>query len=283
MSDVLIALEAAKAQLSQRSVKNRRVRGKQSRAVTDAESLHYVYSNLQGEPLRRSYADAWKDYRCKHVVSKWAARIIQQFNASHLADSLEAAEADDTRNSTRDRKPIDNSWMELNTVRDILTGTASAERRRAGDDSKIQISAHAYQVEAAKSVSEKLWSLPTAADVFVDISNKHQSIISSKFEKQKEKKKEGTKESLVTAEKTAGLVYRNFSVAKANEWLRKLRTVDKQKQPSHEQQACLQEIITRCAVEAREADENKEFRSEPLRMLLHGVPGVALHASNFPP
>ena len=269
VSDELVAFEAAKEKQALTIGKNRRLRSKQSRP----EKLHYVYTNVNGEALPRSYAAAWKDYRCKHVVSKWAARIIQQFNASHLADSLEALEAEDTQNSRRDRTPIDNSWMQLSSVKDILQGTASAERRRAGDDDKIKISAHAHLVEDAKSISEKLWSLPTTLDVPVDISNKHKSVVSRSFEKPVKRKAEAPKETFDTGEKKAGLAYRNFSLAKAKAWLRKLTTAAQKKTPSAEQLACLQAVITRCAIEAREADENREFRSEPLRMLLHGVPG----------
>ena len=273
ISDVLVAFEAAKDKLCQRVVKNRRLRGKQSRPTTESDNLRYVYTNMDGEPLSRSYANAWKDYRCKHIVSKWAARIIQQFNASHLADSLESLEAENAGESNRDRSPIDTSWMNLTTVREILQGTASAERRRAGDDDKIKLSAHAHQVEAAKTVSENLWSLPQTADLHVDISNKHQSIVSSSFEKSVKKKVEETKQNFDSGEKKAGLTYRNFSLAKANAWLHRLTKGPDKKKPSEEQLECVREVIKRCAIEARETNENREFRSEPMRMLLHGVPG----------
>ena len=287
VSDELDAFEAAKEKQALTIGKNRRLRSKQSRP----EKLHYVYTNVNGEALPRSYAAAWKDYRCKHVVSKWAARIIQQFNASHLADSLEALEADDTRDNRRERNPIDNSWMQLSSVKDILQGTASAERRRAGDDDKIKISAHAHLVEDAKSISERLWSLPTRPDVPVDISNKHKSIVVPITEKPVKKKEEAPKEKIDTAEKKAGLVYRNFSLEKANAWLRELSTPAKKqtptdakkKIPSAEQLVFLQETIARCGKEAVELNENREFRSEPLRMLLHGVPGASCPPSACPP
>ena len=281
ISDELVAFEAEKEKQSQIMVKNRRLRRKQPRPAHASENLRYVYTKRNGEPLPRSYADAWKDYRCKHVVSKWAARIIQQFNASHLAHSLEAAEADDTRDSKKDRNPIDNSWMQLTTVQDILQGTASAERRRAGDNDNIQISAHAHLVEEAKSISEKLWSLPTTLDVPVDFSNKHKSIVSSSVEKPTKRKAEESKEPFDSGEKKAGLAYRNFTIAKASAWLRELTTAVNEKTPSEEQLRCLEAVITRCAIEAVETDENREFRSEPLRMLLHGVPGAFLNASRM--
>ena len=281
ISDELLAFEAAKEKQSRTIVKNRRLRGKQPRPATASGTLRYVYTKQNGEALARSYADAWKDYRCKHVVSKWAARIIQQFNASHLADSLEAEEADQSQDNRRERNPIDNSWMQLTSVKDILEGTASAERRRAGGKDKIQISAHAHLVEEAKSISEKLWSLPRTLDVTVDISNKHISKISTSFEKPAKTKADAPKEPCDNGDKKAGLVYRKFSIAKANEWLRDLKNAANKTSPSDEQLTCLEAVIQRCAIEAVETDENREFRSEPLRMLLHGVPGAFLNASRM--
>ena len=129
VSDELLALATAKEQHSLTVGKRRRLRGKQTCSEYGTKPLRYTYTDKEGKPLRRSYAEAWKDYRCKHVVSKWAAKIIRQWNASHLADSLEALEEDDRHDSKRQRDPIDGSWMDLNAVRDILQNSASAERR----------------------------------------------------------------------------------------------------------------------------------------------------------
>ena len=70
ISDELVAFEAEKEKQSQIMGKNRRLRRKQPRPAHGSENLRYVYTKRNGEPLPRSYADAWKDYRCKHVVSK---------------------------------------------------------------------------------------------------------------------------------------------------------------------------------------------------------------------
>ena len=48
----------------------------------------------------------------------------------------------------------------------------------------------------------------------------------------------------------------------------------KKKQPSEEQFECIKTVVERCAREAGEEQDNIEFRSEPLRMILHGVPGA---------
>ena len=284
ISDELVAFEAEKKKESEIIGEKRRLRGKQACPPIYSEKVRYVYTTANGEPLPRSYADAWKDYRTKHVVSRWASRIILQFNASHLADSLEAMEAEQADDNKRERNPIDTSWMQLTAVRDVLQGNTSTERRRKGDDANSKLSAHAHLVEEAKSISEKLWSLPRTMDVPVDVSNKHKSIGSTKLDKPEKRKAEAPQENSNDRAKKAGLVYRGFSNEKAKAWLKDLeRPAAKKKIPSAEQLACLREVIARCRDEAKESNENQQFRSEPLRMILHGVPGAVLNASRIRP
>ena len=38
--------------------------------------------------------------------------------------------------------------------------------------------------------------------------------------------------------------------------------------------------MERCAQEARDENLNNEYRSEPLRLILHGVPGVSVFQKN---
>ena len=116
----------------------------------------------------------------------------------------------------------------------------------------------------------------------MDVSNKKKSMVPPNSEKAEKRKAEAPKESPDDAAKKAGLVYRSFSVNKANAWLKDLQTPNaKKKLPSAEQLSCLEEVIKRCEFESRESNQNKEFRSEPLRMLLHGVPGAMLNASRI--
>ena len=172
VSDVLASLQIEIDRHSE-PVRKKRLRYNQPPGTcTGQEIPRYIYHNSMGECLRRSYEDSWKDYRCKHVVSKWAARIILQFSTSQLADSLEAAEDVKERGNKRERDVIDNTWMRLRTVYDILQGTESAERRRAGAADMSKLSAHAHQIEAAKAIAENLWSLHMSEDIQVDVSNK---------------------------------------------------------------------------------------------------------------
>ena len=53
------------------------------------------------------------------------------------------------------------------------------------------VSTHGHLLEEAKTISEKLWSLPARINMPVDISNKYENIVSTKFEKPRKKKAEG--------------------------------------------------------------------------------------------
>ena len=62
-------------------------------------------------------------------------------------------------------------------------------------------------------------------------------------------------------------------------WLRTIQSESNNKKPSSEQIRCIEAIMERCAQEARDENLDNEYRSEPLRLILHGVPGVSV----FPP
>ena len=64
------------------------------------------------------------------------------------------------RERERERAPVDTSWFSLTTVHDILRRTTSVERAKHGNGDHFKVSKFAHQVEVAKSISEKLWSMP---------------------------------------------------------------------------------------------------------------------------
>ena len=52
------------------------------------------------------------------------------------------------------------------------------------------------------------------------------------------------------------------------------KTTVGQKIPSVEQSSFLRSVMNRCLLEAREEGGNLDYRSEPMRFMLHGVPGA---------
>ena len=246
-----------------------------------AKVLHYPRVNSSGEAFLRCYAKAWKDYRCGHVVSRYAARAIVQFAASHLADSLEEAEDDQEAPSTRERAPIDTSWMSLAAVHSILRRTASVETSKLDSEEQGKASKFAHQVEAAKEISEKLWSVPEEHASSRGSFNKQGSIACQESEKPMGKDSGKARENSGSAKMDASLCYKAFKKKKADEWLHSLQAAHNEKKPSAEQLLCIQAVVQRCVQEARDELNNVEYRSEPLRLILHGVPGECFYSPRY--
>ena len=275
VSDVLEVFRSVANENSKPFVR-RRLRYKQPPTCRGRTLSSLGYKDCKGSPLRRSWWDAWKDYRMHHVVSDWAVRAIQHFNASQLADSLEKAEADDemSKRRERDRDPYDNSWMKLDAVRDLLRGSDSAERRRGGKDDGKLLSPHAHQIEASKAITEDLWTVPESTLRSFSIGNKRASVPSEKEKQAPEKKAEPQEHSRSRRGKETALSYGGLTERVARTWMLNLTDPKNKKRPSEEQLACLQQIVDRCVQENKEHGRNLQFRSEPLRMVLHGVPGA---------
>ena len=275
VSDVVEALANLAGDPSQRFVR-RRLRYKQPPPAGWFGLPSYVYKDSNGGSLRRSWWDAWKDYRMHHVVSDWAARVIQHFNASQLADSLEKADADDEmeKKQNRERNPIDNSWMRLDVVRELLKDSESAERKRSAKDATHQLSALGHQIESAKAITENLWNVPESSSNSFPTSNKRASLATSKEKPPAEAKEDDTEKLSSKKTKETRLSYGKLTRLEADRWLANLTDSKNKKRPSEEQLACIRAIVDRCLQEQKEHGKNEEFRSEPLRMVLHGVPGA---------
>ena len=131
VSDVLSSLHFQR-EMKEKGIKRRRLTSKQESHQYDwwTTSVGYPHVDAEGKPLQRCYVKAWKDYRCGHVVSKYAARSIQQFASSFLDDSLEEAENDGGETSTRERPPVDTSWVDLASVHAIFQHTTSLEKKK---------------------------------------------------------------------------------------------------------------------------------------------------------
>ena len=211
VSDVLSAQQSHRD--LQESKKARvRLRWKKHAPVysTWNSSCRYPSDDGHGNLLQRGYVKAWKDYRCGHVVSQYAARIIQQFSASHLADSLETAENDPGETFKKERAPVDTSWYSLSAVHKILQRTTSLERVKFGNEDHVRISKHAHQVEAVKSISEKLWSISDTQEATQWSLDKHGNITSQSSEQSLPKDNEKSPVKFVSSKMDANLLYQRF-------------------------------------------------------------------------
>ena len=105
----------------------RRIRGKQLAKEYKDARRHNV-----GE-LKRCYSSAWKDYCSGHVVSKHAAKVILQWKAGHLSESMELCQPDDDEPSKKVDDPVDTSWSArkkgLSSVEKIKCGGRGCDIR----------------------------------------------------------------------------------------------------------------------------------------------------------
>ena len=141
-------------------------------------------------------------------------------------------------------------------MQDILRRTTSVERSKFGDDEQSKVSTHSHQVEAARSISEKLWSVPDEHDAGQGSLDKQGSITAQDSE-DSSCKKDGTspaEPSSSTAD--ALLLYQAFKKKNANEWLRRLQAENSKKRPSAEQLEFIKAVVSRCVSRSSRGAEN---------------------------
>ena len=166
---------------------------------------------------------------------------------------------------------MDTSWISLTAVHNILRRTTSGRSEGNAKASKF-----AHQVEVAKTISEKLWSVPDELELLGGNLDKGGSIAGQQSEPPTAKGDGNCAQDSSTSTQDAQLHYQSFLQKNARAWLRRLQTDTSKKTPSAEQLQCIQAVVDRCIQEARDEQNNVEYRSEPLRLILHGVPGEPL-------
>ena len=78
--------------------------------------------------------------------------------------------------------------------------------------------------------------------------------------------------SFLSSRKLRVWTYSGLTKENAELWLQSLRNAAAP--PSVEQEKFLETVVRRCLIEAQEERDEPEFRSEPVRTFLHGVPGA---------
>jgi len=228
--------------------------------------------------IPRSYAQAWQDYQTTHVVSQHAARTIKNFLLTQMPESLEAdEEEDDPEKGTRAWDPIDTSWVSKDEIQEVLQRGQILQNDGKTRKSNMRKEKFSAEVQTALNVSHRLWGAATNPDD-APVSKAGSLHLESTPVEASETKSLQRKKKQPRTETTA-LVYEGLTRSSANIWLRILCTPSaiatiKKKIPSDEQKNILQEIIDRTLQEQYDERSGMQFRSEPLRFMLHGVPGA---------
>ena len=228
-------------------------------------------------PTSRSFAVAWEDYQRYHIVSKHALRLIRNFILTQMPESVEVDEEDSETEKTK-QPPVKvfSPWASLDSIKEMLQSEKEAE---PGKRYKNKVA-----VDAARDLTHLLWGCDDDVSPETSLpSNKDGNI--GKY----------TKAALTTTpahgsaslrasnslDGDACLIYSGLSPASASHWFRTLcahgletDARDPRPRPNEEQKRIIRRIIDRCLQECVGEASETDFRSEPLRFLLHGVPGA---------
>ena len=224
----------------------------------------------------RSHSKAWEDYVQRHVVSRHAARRIQNFLLAHLdapdhdEDAMGNLETEGA-NVPQDQTSANN--MSLDDVRAVLQ-PANTNTRVAAEEVGAKRSQFERHVAAAVGRSLQLWS--PGADYQAENNTRELS-------------KEGSVSmAALDGEHNEGhlpeakhehcglkarLCYEGLTAQGARAWQEQLAQM-KPGAPSPEQVLFLNTVIQRCLQERVEEQADAASRSEPVRCVLHGVPGA---------
>ena len=229
--------------------------------------------NDKQEAFKRSFELAWQEYRKGHVVSHNAARTIRNFLSTQLAESAEADVEEDEEAKRAPWEPVDTSWVSLSEIKDIIQKNVQLqfEDRAVSKTGKTE----KWRQNICKTMDhiEKLWDLDDArADTSASVLNKAGSI---RYEAAVAMSVAAAKSKGKSKEARASLVYKGLTHRGAQRWLDRLCTPGPNKLvPADEQVRVIRAIVDRCLEEAADEQRDAPFRSEPMQMLLHGVPGA---------
>ena len=234
--------------------------------VSHVAALDVPISDMQKRPTtrvgnktqcgRRCHAAAWRDYISKHIVSRPAKRAIRNFLAAVRCTPDEADEPD-AADADLPRPDVDTSWVDASTVRRLTVGEGFQYSKRSKQT--VQSIVEHWNPSDSHTVGDQ--PLQRCAGIpdpgpppSVPPDHKHG--------------RSGPQPLHVDVH------YTGFDSDVAQSWLRGLHTSTTNPVPSAEQSAVLQAVIDRCRTEMLEEQQEAPCRSEPLRALLHGVPGA---------
>ena len=250
-------------------------------AVT-RKSRKRLWGKTTPEQIERGHAQSWQDYVRYHVVSQHAACTIRGFvRALDDKDDLQEGLSDEEAPKIL-AENVDTRWVSLDTVKHVLH-TGDAE------------DCYTSRARTAAKAAEATWQhVPTetqepARDTTGHIELPPISQQNISCEKEREDGRLATCKS--------GLRYAKLTDKTARAWLSSCTKSAKERAsrehsnadasaarksetriPTKEQVAFLQCVVQRCVTERGEELADNVGVSEPLRIVLHGVPGAGKSA-----
>ena len=207
---------------------------------------------------RRCHALAWRDYLKYHVVSDHAKRVILNFLA---AAECTPDEPDETHpeGAPVPSQDVDTSWIDASTIHRLTAGDGFQFSKRSAQTVENIVQrwdpqqTTEPQTAQPRSVCAGMPDPGLAPNVNpnlnkLDPNNKPPPHVD--------------------------ISYASFDSDAAQAWLHQLQQTTDMPVPNQEQTECLQAIIARCTLEAQEQTLEAPHRTEPLRAIVHGVPGA---------
>ena len=242
------------------------VRALASRHVPFVDNLNQLLSypkRLRGKqtvtPPSHTHANAWADYVQGHIVSKHAKHCIQGFLAA-IDGKLHHVEPDDDSQKSKPSWEVNTSWVLLPDVHQMIYGGGASKKAQAAATTAGQfwediatepgvapLQNQPLECQKDGSVVEEDWQDPNVPVESHAQPQEHEATVYK-------------------------LRYSNLTRTRAATWLQNLTASCKP--PTQEQHVFLQKIIDRCLREQFEEQNATGIRSEPERILFHGVPGA---------
>ena len=222
----------------------------------------------------RSMVAAWRDYIHRHIVSKHALRLIRNFVLTQTPDSVEADADDEAEKGKTQLSEVSTPWATPDGIATWLDVAFTA--------SETKRTKHEEVVESTRSTTQRLWGLDDNGAPPLEVS-KNGSIGHYSKTGLSHQSAHHTRAADFQAAISgkATLKYGGLTHKNAWDWFRELcrqgSSKDTRKpraKPNAEQQRVIKRVIDRCLQELEDESGDAEWRSEPLRCLLHGIPGA---------
>ena len=218
--------------------------------------------------------DAWNDYSRSHIVSKHALRLIRNFMLTQMPDSVEADEDEEELKAKTKFCEVPTDWATVECIASLLK-TDPADDADVGTVNK-------NTVAKTQIRTQKLWGVDEDEDMIHEVSKKgHVDFYVKKDDMTSNTQTMKATKPQVAHSAKATLQCEGLTKDKADKWFKRLcshgsdrDTRPRPPKPSDEQQRVIKRIMERCLEEDEDLASEKEIRSEPLRCLLHGVPGA---------
>ena len=227
--------------------------------------------------LQRSMVGAWKGCSRHRIVSKHALKLIRSFTLTQMPETVEAHEDDVGEDDQGKSKlaEVATPWATPENIASWIDGLNTNDEEKTTRQKKTTAS--------SRQTTHELWGLDSDGDDLPNMVSKDGSV-GPYVKSSATMTKTSTTNPRQREDDTNGQValqYKGLTKAAANAWFATLcrsgsakdKRVPKAK-PNAEQQDVIKRIIDRCLQEMADEDSENEFRSEPLRCILHGIPGA---------